>query len=201
MCHVSGVMQKIKVIFIPGNGGGGREMMNPLMHQNWKPWLKDRLEELGIDVVAKDWPDPDLARSKFWLPHIKKLGANEKTILIGNSSGAVAAMRYAEKYQVLGLVLVAACYTDLGMETEKISGYFDKPWQWEKIKKNTNWIVQFASLDDPFIPISEARFMHEMLETEYYEFENEGHFGYPNPKLEFPELVESVKNKLRRYYL
>jgi len=66
-------------------------------------------------------------------------------------------------------VLIAAAYTDLDDETEKISGYFDTPWNWQKIQKNQHWILQFASVDDPYIPIQEARFIHQKLNTDYYE--------------------------------
>ena len=138
------------------------------------------------------FPDSVLARSKYWLPFIKELGADENTILIGYSSGAEAAMRFTEDNKVLGTVLVAACYTDLGIEGERISGYYDYPWKWEKIKSNQKWIIQFGSKDDPFIPIEEARFVRDRLTSEYYEFENKGHFQYSD----FPELIEVIRNKL-----
>jgi predicted alpha/beta hydrolase family esterase len=181
----------IKVIFIPGNGGG--DINDP---DGWFPYLKDEFKKLGIKVISQNFPDPVKARQKYWLPFIKKLGADKNTILIGHSSGAVAALRYAEKYQILGSILVSASYTDLGMESEKVSGYFDHPWDWEKIKKNQSWIIQFHSTDDPFIPITEARFIHQKTDSKYFEFTNQEHFGYPTPKLEFPEIVEEVKRRL-----
>ena len=138
-----------------------------------------------------------MARQNFWLPFIKELGADENTILIGHSSGAIAALRFAEKNKILGTVLVGAYYTDLGDENEKESGYFDKLWDWQLIKNNQKWIIQFASTDDPFIPIEEARILHQNLNTIYYEHTYQKHFGYgSSPKLEFPELVESVRQKL-----
>jgi hypothetical protein len=47
---------------------------------------------------------------------------------VGHSSGAEAAMRYAETRRVAGLVLVAACHTDLGLQSEAVSGYYSRPW-------------------------------------------------------------------------
>lgn len=182
-------MNKIKVIFIHGNGGGTAK-------DNWFPYVKRELEKLGIKVIDEDFPDPVLARAKYWLPFLKKLGADEDTILIGHSSGAIAAMRFAESNKILGSVLVGGYYTDLGDENEKQSGYFDKKWNWEKIKKNQKWIIQFNSKDDPWIPIEEARYIHQKLNTEYYEFEHEGHFGGDKYYPEFPKLVEVVKSKL-----
>lgn len=138
-----------------------------------------------------------MARKEFWLPFLKdELKADKDTIIIGHSSGAVAAMRFAETNKIYGSILIGACYTDLKDEDEKISGYYNTPWNWEFIKNNQNWIVQFASTDDPYIPIEEARFIHEKLDTEYYEFTDQGHFSWENNKKEFPEIIKIMKEKL-----
>jgi predicted alpha/beta hydrolase family esterase len=114
-----------KSVLIHGNGGGSP-------NDNWFPYLKAELEKLGIDVKAPQFPDPILARSSYWLPFMKEK-IDEDIIIIGHSSGAIAAMRYAERNQILGSVLVGAYHTDLGIEGEKLSGYFDAPWDWESI--------------------------------------------------------------------
>ena len=180
----------IKIIFIPGNGGSTTQ-------DHWFPYVKEELEKLGVKVIAAIFPDPILAREQYWLPFLKELGADQDTILIGHSSGAVAAMRFAENNTILGSVLVGASYTDLHDEMEKKSGYYNRPWNWEKIKENQQWILQYASIDDPYIPIEEARHIKEQLGTEYYEYTNEGHFGDPTQsKARFPEMVEALKKKL-----
>jgi predicted alpha/beta hydrolase family esterase len=178
-----------KIIFIPGNGGGDSSI-------DWFNYIKDNLGSYGIQSIIENFPDPELARKEYWLPFIKSLGADENTILIGHSSGAVAAMRYAEENKILGSVLVSACFTDLGIEDERLSGYYDNPWDWDCIRENQKWIAQFHSTDDPFIPVEEARFIHEKLNTKYFEFTDQGHFGIPNPKIEFPEVVQFIKEKL-----
>ena len=177
-----------KVIIVPGNGDDGPD-------ERWRPWLTTEFEKLSFSVVNVRFPDPMLARREYWLPYLAELGADESTILVGHSSGAVASMRYAEKQKIFGSVLVGACYTDLGIETEKLSGYFSDPWDWKTIKNNQNWIIQFASTDDPFIPIEEMRFVRDMLATEYYEFTDRGHF---NTEKEFTELLSALKQKLAK---
>ncbi len=180
----------MKVIFIPGNGGGSPQ-------DNWFPYLKRELEKLGVEVIAQEFPDNDLAREIFWIPYIKnELNADETTILIGHSSGAVAAMRFAEKNKISGSVLVASYYTDLNDEKEKLSGYFNRDWNWEVIRNNQKWVIQFASYDDPWIPIEQPRFIHKKLKSEYFEFKNKGHFGGDYKKLEFPELLDAIKKHL-----
>lgn len=185
-------MSKIRAILIPGNGGATPQ-------DNWLPYLESELPKLGIIVINQQFPDAVLARQAFWLPFIKKLGADDNTILIGHSSGAVAALRFAEKNKILGSILIGACSTDLGDENEKKSGYFDKPWDWKAIKQNQQWVIQFASTDDPFIPIEEPRAIHEKLDSEYHEYTDRQHFGHGiHPKLEFPELVDALKNKISK---
>ena len=181
---------KPKVIFIHGNGGGTGQ-------DNWFPWCASEFKKHGFEAIAPDFPDPKLARAKYWLPYIQDvLKADEKTVLIGHSSGAVASMRCAETHKILGSVLVGANYTDLGYESEKQSGYFDTPWDWQAIKNNQKWVIQFASTDDPYIPINESRYIHDKLGSKYFEFNNQGHFGEDIGKTEFPELVSITISKL-----
>jgi len=180
----------IKVIFLHGNG-------NSTPKDNWFPWVQEKLEKHGFTVIAKQFPDADLARASYWLPFLKnELKADEHSILIGHSSGAAAALRFAQENKILGTVLVGAHYTHLGMKKEKLSRYFDSPWDWNTIKNNQQWIVQFASTDDPWIPITEARFIQKQLGSKYYEFNNRGHFGSDCYQQTFPELVNVLTNKL-----
>jgi uncharacterized protein len=180
----------MKIIFIPGNGGGSPQ-------DNWFPYLRKELEKLKVEVIASEFPDNVVARESSWIPFLKdNLRADEQSILVGHSSGAIAAMRLAETNKLLGSVLVGAYYTDLNLSTEKQSGYFDRPWKWEEIRDNQKWIIQFASENDPWIPIEEAHFVHKKLNTEYYELLEQGHFGGDYKKLIFPELFEALKSKI-----
>ena len=105
----------VRIIFVPGNGGSTTQ-------DNWFPSVKKDLEKEGFEVVAAEFPDPDLARESYWIPFLTDtLKVDKNTILVGHSSGAIASMRVAEKHQILGSVLVGAYHTDLGMEAEKKS--------------------------------------------------------------------------------
>ncbi|MDD5103900.1 MAG: alpha/beta fold hydrolase [Candidatus Peribacteraceae bacterium] len=174
-----------KIIFLHGNSGEG-------VGHYWFPYAAREFRTLGFEVRAKDFPDAHLARKSIWLPFLEKeCGADENSILIGHSSGAIAVMRWAEQHQIVGSVLVGAYYTDTGSENERLSGYFDDPWDFEAIRRNQQWIIQFASVDDPFFPIEEPRLVSRELQTEYHEFTNRGHFF----EKEFPELIEAVQKK------
>jgi len=180
-----------KIIFIPGNGGGSP-------NDNWFPTVKKNLEAEGLQVIAEEFPDNDLARMSSWIPFLlDELNVDEESILVGHSSGAIAAMRLAERQPILGSVLIGAYHTHLDMEKEKLSGYFDTPWDWQKIKQNQQWITLFASQDDPWIPIAEPRFIHTQLNCEYHEYKDEGHFGGDYHKSKFPELTHHILRNLQ----
>ena len=175
-----------KIIFIPGKG-------HCTTHDNWFPSVQKEFESKGLDVIAARFPDPELARESHWIPFLlNELKVDQNTILVGHSSGAIAAMKLAEKHQILGSVLVGAYHTHLNMESEKKSGYFDTPWKWENIKQNQKWTILFASQDDPWIPIEEPRHIHQQLNCEYHEYKDQGHFGGDYFKKTFPELSQAV---------
>ena len=184
----------MRAILIHGNGDS-----KPT--DNWLPYLKRELEKLDIQVDAPQFPDTKLARAFYWLPFLDELKPDENTIIVGHSSGAIVAMRYAEKHKILGSALIGTYYTDLGYETEKLSGYFDTPWNWDAIKKNQQWIIQFAGKNDPWIPIEEAHVVRDRLNTIYYESPDQGHFGGDYYKETFPELLEAIKLRVCRHDL
>jgi uncharacterized protein len=179
-----------KIVFIPGNGGATTQ-------DNWFPSVKMNLVAKGLTVVDAVFPDPQLARENYWIPFLlNDLQVDEQTILVGHSSGAIAAMRLAEQQKILGSVLVGAYYTHLDMETEKQSGYFDRPWKWNSIRSNQQWTILFASEDDPWIPVEQPRHIHTMLNCEYHEYKNQGHFGGDYFKKTFPELTLAIFSHL-----
>ena len=175
-----------RAILIHGNGGCTAA-------DGWLPFVERDLRALGLDVVNETFPDNDRARASIWLPHLESLGADERTILVGHSSGAVAALRYAETHHVLGSVLVGVCHTDLGDPGERASGYYRAPWRWDAIRRNQRWIGIFHGEDDPLIPVQEARFVAARLACPYFELPDRGHFVDRRP---FPELVQFVRRQL-----
>ena len=147
----------VRAVIVPGNG------CSNVRSSNWYGWLEKRLLQDGrfSEVVVKDMPDPLEARRSIWLPFmIAALGCDASTVVIGHSSGAVAAMRLLEEHELAGALLVSACHTDLGCASERAAGYYPPsggPWQWEAIQRNAGGnVCVLHSDDDPFIPLREA---------------------------------------------
>uniref|UniRef100_A0A673YUI9 Retinoblastoma binding protein 9 n=1 Tax=Salmo trutta TaxID=8032 RepID=A0A673YUI9_SALTR len=124
-------------------------------------WLMTYI--LDMTCLLRNMPDPVTAREQIWLPFIQeKLKCDEETVIIGHSSGAAAAMRYAETHKVFGLILVGAYTSDLGDENERER----KRWH----------IVQFGFKDDPFLPWEEQQVVAEGLGAELHKHIERGHF-------------------------
>ncbi len=157
----------------------------------WAPWLKSELEKLGYPTFFETMPDSVMARSEYWLPFLKDhVKAGQDDILMGWSSGAVAAMRYAEDNKILGSVLISPCYTDLNDDMEKQSGYYDKPWQWDKIRANQARIGLIWGDDDPYIPQDDFKFIADQLQPTQIKIPGGKHFIEQDT---FPELLEYIR--------
>ncbi|KAI2650895.1 hypothetical protein H4Q32_028225 [Labeo rohita] len=131
---------------------------------NWYGWTKKQINEEDLEC-------------------------DEETLIIGHSSGAAAAMRYAEKHKVFAIILVGAYTSDLGNENERESGYFNRAWEWEKIRTNVKHIIQFGSTDDPFLPWEEQQEVADGLKADLQKYSDRGHFQ----DTAFPELIDAIK--------
>jgi predicted alpha/beta hydrolase family esterase len=181
---------KPRFIFIHGNGTEHWSL-------GWAAWLKAELEKQGYETFFETMPDSIIARAKYWLPFLKDhVQAGEHDVLIGWSSGAVAAMRYAEDNKILGSILVSPCYTDLNDPLEKQSGYYDKPWQWDRIKANQTKIALVWSDNDPYIPQDEFDFIAKQLAPSQIKIAGAGHFI---DRTQFPELMQYINETYRQY--
>ncbi len=169
---------KTRIIFIHGN-----------QSTHWSfayaQWLKNELEKLGFETFFETFPDSIIARSEYWLPFLKHhVRASGNDVIVGWSSGAVAAMRFAESNKIKGSVLISPCYTDLNDDLEKQSGYYSSPWNWEKIKNNQQKIAIFYGDNDPFIPQDQFKYIASMLKAKTVKVAGGKHF------IEFKEFIQ-----------
>jgi len=173
-----------RIIFIHGNQTSDWAF-------GFAPWFKNELKKSGFETFFETFPDSLIAREKYWLPFLKenvKAGIND--VLVGWSSGAAATMRYAEDNKIKGSILISPPYTDLGDKLEKQSGYFDKPWNWKKIKSNQGKIALFYGDDDPYIPQSQFEFIASKLNPDVFKIHEGKHFiEYQT----FPQLLDYIK--------
>jgi predicted alpha/beta hydrolase family esterase len=175
------------VIICPGNG------CSNIRRSNWYGKLFNELNKRDISCICENFPDPLHARRDQWVPHMRSLaekhGPLENIVLVGHSSGAQAALRYAELYPLHACILVSATYSDLGDAHERASGYYPQPqggdgteetnpYDFSKMKTNCKTWHQFHSDDDPFIPVHEAQAIQKglALTDTFYLLQGRSHF-------------------------
>jgi len=164
-------------VILHGNHGCKKE-------DGWYTYLYDKLNMHGYKIDLRTH-DENIINSRVNIIKTLKdeIKCDLNTIIIGHSSGALACMRYAELYPVLGLVLVAPYITHNGIKNEKKSGYFDYSWKPDEIRKNTKWIIQFSSDDDPLISYHEqSQILRRILRNpdfdyNYYKCNKMHHIG------------------------
>jgi len=198
--HEDLCFKSMKVVLIPGMG------CTPVATSNWYTWFATEMKKRpDVDCcIVEDFPDPYKCRESIWMPHVQSLiGSSDdaaNTIIVGHSSGAACAMRLLEQTALTtplaGCILVAAAYTDLDDEDERLSGYFNRPWNWERMAQGASKkIVLFHGTDDHLIPIQEARYIAEQLEFsenfDFREMPGNSHFFRP-----WPELLDEMDNIL-----
>lgn len=165
-------------------------------------------------------PDPYTAREFKWLPFMKDvLGADERSvrsavalrsvspvtralllpcccaaqIVVGHSSGAAAGVRYAEDNRLAGLILVSAYHTDQGDSNEARSGYFSRPWHFDRAAANCGFVDVFGSNEDPFLALEEQKTVAHGLGVPLRGYPGRGHFM----ERTFPELLQLVLDRIK----
>ncbi|KAH8551780.1 putative hydrolase RBBP9-like protein [Umbelopsis sp. PMI_123] len=184
-------MTRGKCVIAPGNHTEHPEQ------EIWYPAVANALQNATKDgelvfsqVVLRQFPDWYIGRESVWIPFLESellVGVND--VIIGHSTGAIAALRYAETHKVKGIVLVGAYHTDLGDPDEVEAEYFSHPFDYAAIRRNCTFIIQYASPNDEFVPITEQRFVAGQLKPEYYEITTRGHCIDDH---RFDELVKAL---------
>ena len=155
------------------------------------PSLKREIEALGFETFFETMPDSIAARAQYWLPFLEHhVGAGENDVLIGWSTGALAAMRYAETHRIAGSILISPAHTDLGLESERFSGYFETPWNWPAIRANQERIAAFWGDDDPYIGQDEFAHVAAQLQPEAFPIPGGKHFV---ERTELPEVIAYIR--------
>ena len=95
---------KPRIVYIHGNGASHWSFA-------WAKWLKAELEKAGYETFFETMPDSVIARKEHWLPFIEHhVKAGENDVIVGWSSGALAAMRDAEVHKKSGGVREGGVY-------------------------------------------------------------------------------------------
>lgn len=184
----------LKAIILPGNGLAEDDDMAEVM---WYGYMQEHLEnKLGISCKLAVPPDPLYAREHIWKKFaVETMGLDADTLLIGHSSGAACALRLMEEHKTAGCILVSAYDNDLGDKLERGSGYFSRPFDYEKMKANTPFVIQWHSRNDHLVPVECAARVAAGLSSpnnRYIEEQRNGHYQHE----QYPAFIDVLKETL-----
>ena len=162
------------------------------------PWVKDELEKLGYTVEVPMLPNntepDDIEQSKYIA---KNCTIDENTIIVGHSSGGLAAMRLLEKTKGGRLVLVGTPHNSVfadGKERASVSRSINRGYDYGKIRSNVRDVIALYDSGDPIIPLSDGKAYAEKLGGIY--IEGKGTIGHFNGDKE-PDVLMAITPTLR----
>lgn len=156
---------------------------------DWYPWLKEKLEESGFEVLIPSLPTmnsdrPDLAE----LLSVTGALINEDTIVIGHSLGGVLALRLAEKKKMKMVITVSAWdYDDLYPQHQL---FWKDKINHEAIVKNVKDITVIHSDNDLFLTALQSENMSKRLKGKFILVKGAGHFTAKEGITEIPQILE-----------
>ena len=144
----------------------------------WYPWVGEVAKRLGCNFIAPDLPSSSEPVLSEWLNIINKLDLSASDIVVGHSRGAMAILRYLEKFdrRVRSVILVAGNNPEIpdGFDdTFYESGQFD----FRVIKNRADRFIVLHSLDDSWVPYEAGRINATNLGAELVTVDGKGHFG------------------------
>ncbi len=168
--------------------------------ENWFLWLKTELEKKNYKVWLPNLPDadePDLNKYKEFLLNNEQWDFNSESVIVGHSSGAVAALallnNLPENVKIDTVILVSVFEKNSpGGEWEPNKHLFDYKFSTEKIKKKAKRFVLLISDNDKYCPVEYVQKLGKEIGGKIIITHGDGHFSTSGGKKyrELPILLE-----------
>jgi predicted alpha/beta hydrolase family esterase len=179
---------------------------------NWFPWLKQTLEAHGYKVWVPELPHNHTPNRQVYNDFL--FGSDwdfTDNVIIGHSSGAVEVMNLLmdERCPHIRLGVMAGAwassdvelteaqrraYEQAGLNKEQFEGLFPpEGFDFDIIKSKADELVFLHGDDDPYCPLSQAKWLAEQTQSEIIIVPGGHHLGARF--LELPQLVEMLQKR------
>jgi predicted alpha/beta hydrolase family esterase len=150
-------------------------------------WLKKKLEERGVEVVAPYMPDSENPKIEPWVSKLKEIVKfDEEVVLLGHSIGVQAILRYLEGLEegsVKACVFVAGwfdlketAYKEPEEEKEIVKPWIETKINFDKVKGRCKEFIALFSDDDPCVDIAQGKTFEQELGAKIFEEKGKGHY-------------------------
>ncbi len=184
-------MPATKAILIHGVGGSPQE--------NWFPWLKDKLEKLGLTVIAPQFPSDSRHNLSSWMSEFGRWtnSVDAETMMIGHSIGSAFILNFLERSgnTIDAAFFVAPFVGRLGIDRfDSINSTFtEHEFNWAKIKQHCRNFFIYSSDNDPYVPVEKGKFLSAKLDARFKLVRGAGHFNSDAGYTDFPMLLEDIR--------
>ncbi|WP_304509915.1 RBBP9/YdeN family alpha/beta hydrolase [Anaerotignum sp.] len=167
---------------------------------NWFPWLKNELQNNGIQLIVPDMPNTNDPHLLPWLQKIEDVAKelNDNTIFIGHSLGCIAMLQFILKknIKIKGVILVSGFMDENPMVVQKegLSQFVEEPLDVEQVKALIPHRVVITAIDDDIVPSVATKKMAERLGAQLIERSNGKHFIDRDGFTQFPEVLDLIKS-------
>lgn len=167
-------------------------------NENWFPWLRRELEELGYEVFAPAFPTPENQTLENWLKVFQKYEhlVDPDSIFVGHSLGCAFILNFLDRTRkcVKAVYLVAGFISPIGKEKfDRLNESFYDELDWEKLRGQAKYFV-YASDNDPYVPLENENELARKLGAKFVMVKGAGHFNKKSGYTKFKRLVEEVKS-------
>jgi predicted alpha/beta hydrolase family esterase len=169
---------------------------------NWFTWLKGHLEADGYRVWLPQLPHSDQPNTQIYNQFLlanTDFSFNEQTIMVGHSSGAVAALNLLQhlspNQKIKAAFLVSAFKDDLGWEA--LTDLFIEPLDFKTIKAKAGQFIFLHADNDPYCPLQHAEYLAQQVGGQLILKPGQGHFNTEISEnyTAFPELLEIIQQR------
>lgn len=168
---------------------------------NWFGWLKDQLEQKGLQVWLPELPNASQPSLKEWQDFVNSncpFEIDQDTLIVGHSSGAILAVILAQQNdKPIGGVVCVSVFHDNSLNWDANSRLFDVEFDFEKAKKTAKKRLFVHSDTDPYVPVDQAKYVADNVDGEFVLIPGQGHFNLEqSPEYNaFPKLIELIKEE------
>lgn len=162
----------------------------------WIPWVESELRWRGYEVWAPQLPGAEVPDIDAYWDALWDYDYNDRTVLIGHGSGAVAAFgivqRMAPTVRLRRLVAVAPFYRD---DHFGAGGLLKGGFDWAKVRRQVEAIDLVWDPDDPLIEVDQIELVSDRLRVPPTYVRGRGRMvleSRPSTTL-FPELIDMVE--------
>jgi uncharacterized protein len=164
--------------------------------ENWFPWLKKGLEDLGHKVFVPHFPTPENQTLQSWLKVLEeyKEYITPSTIFVGHSLGVPFILNVIEREPIKAAFLVSGFTGKAGNSyDDSMKTFAQKTFDWKQIRNHCKHFVLFHSDNDPYIKTEKAQELAGYLGIKLSLVKGAGHFNSASGYNTFVLLLEKVR--------